>query len=74
MSYDHTGELQRQKKPNIVDGQFVRNDEEDGVIPEEFSSEGDVNPDCKFPNRIISPKFSLLHISVPHELFTHNPV
>lgn len=37
---DRADHLQRHKKPNIVNGQFVEEGEEDDVIAQEFSSDG----------------------------------
>ncbi|CAI2366560.1 unnamed protein product [Moneuplotes crassus] len=42
MSYKNTQQLERNKKPNIIDGKYVQ-EEEEGNIAEEFSSDG--NPD-----------------------------
>ena len=50
MSYQHKEQLDRNKKPNIVDGQLVH-EEEEGHIPEEFTENGDVGkpiPDSGF--------------------------
>lgn len=40
--------LQRNKKPNIVNGRFAQQEEEGDMIANEFSSDEDVGNDCKY--------------------------
>lgn len=40
-------DLQRNKKPNIVNGRFVQQEEEGDMIANEFSSDEGVGDECK---------------------------